>query len=460
MTSSPTPPDPARARRRRARLLQLLGLTVALVGLVGFWLDRDVQRTELSEEQRELLGVAEGASVLSFVLAGRDHTYYEGYSTPVLGADGNPLLDADGRVAAWNYTGPRGVDGNRTDTILYVSVVDDLVTLVAIPRDLYLEGLGTRINTVYATQGAEGLRATVQELLGLPVDYYAVISLDVFEHVVDALGGVEVNVPYRMLYTDHAAGLEIDLRPGAQLLDGEDAAGFVRFRETLRGDIDRLDRVKTLAYAVLERLRELNLRAVTLLPDVVDAVFDDVETNASPALVRELVPRLARLQLRSATLPTEEREGSAAAYYDRQAVEAFLAATFGGTARAWVDAPEAIVEVVDRSGRDGTGAAYVAQLVAMGVPEERLLLTEASFDPAPSRLVVTAPHWSDADYYADLLGLGKQQTDRLRAVQGREVGIQLVLGDDAGTPNPDPAAWTPLSDLALAPVAVPLAPAP
>ena len=281
MTSSPNPPpDPSRAGRRRSRLLQLLGLVVASVGLLGFWLDRDVTRTELNDFQRELLGVEEGTTVTSFVLAGRDRLYYPDLSTPAFGSDG--------RFLGWDYRGPRGLDGNLTDTILHVSVVGDVVTLIAIPRDLYLDAWQTRINSMYAYQGAEGLRRTVEELLGLPVDYYVVINLDLFENVVDALGGVEVNVPYRMLYTDRAAGLRIDLQPGPQVLDGEGAAGFVRFRETVRGDLDRLDRVKSLAFAMLQRVRDLNVRAVTVVPGLIDVFFADVETNASPALVREL----------------------------------------------------------------------------------------------------------------------------------------------------------------------------
>ena len=426
MKSSPGPrSDPARAQRRLSQLLQLVGLAVASVGLVGFWLNHDVKRTELNVFQRELLGVEEGTTVTSFVLAGRDRMYFADLSTPVLGADGS--------IIGGDYAGPRGVDGNLTDSILYVSVVGDVVTLIAIPRDLYIDAWQRRINSMYAVQGAEGLRRTVEELLGLPVDYYVVINLDLFENVVDALGGVEVNVPYRMRYSDRAGALYIDLHPGPQVLDGSAAAGFVRFRETPRGDLDRLDNVKRLAYAMLQRVRDLNIGAVTVLPELLDIFFNDVETNASPALVRELLPRLARIELRSATLPTYEREGSSAAFFDRREAEDFLAATFGGTGRTWVDAPEATVQVVDRSGREGTGAAYLERLVAMGVPEERLLLSEASFDPAPSRLVVTAPHWSDADYYATLLSVGKQQIDRLPAVAGHTIGIQLVLGDDART---------------------------
>jgi polyisoprenyl-teichoic acid--peptidoglycan teichoic acid transferase len=132
-----------------------------------------------------------------------------------------------------------------------VSIVNDDVTLIAIPRDLYLDAWQAPINAMYYYQGAEGLRRTVEEVLGLPVDYYAIINLDVFQHVVDALGGVEVNVPYRMRYVDVAGGLDIDLQPGPQTLDGKRAGDFVRFRETVRGDYDRIDRVKTLAFAML-----------------------------------------------------------------------------------------------------------------------------------------------------------------------------------------------------------------
>jgi len=204
----------------------------------------------------------------------------------------------------------------------------------------------------------------------------------------------------------------------------------------VRGDFDRIDRVKTLAFAMLTRVRQLNVRAVTVLPDLVETVLADVETNASPALLRDLLPRLGRLQIRSATLPTYELEGSSLLYTDRRQVEDFLAATFGGTPRDWSEPPEALLHVVDRSGRDGLGEAYLERLVSMGVPGERLLLTRASLDPAESRLVATAPHWEDADYYTALVGVGKQQIDRLPAVSGQPVGLQLILGQGAPDPSP------------------------
>jgi len=430
MTSSPaSTPDPVRRRRRLAWALQGVGLFVAIAGLVGFWSTRDVARAELTLSQRELLGVAGEDFTVSFVVAGRDRFYAEcpGCSTPI--------YNADGVIVGWRYSGPRSADGANTDTILYVQVVNDDVTIVALPRDLWMEGWNGRINSIFIRRGADGLRRAAEDVLGLPVDFHVIINLDIFKGIVDALGGVEVNVPHAMRYVDVAGGLNIDLRPGVQTLDGQGAADFVRYRQTHRGDFDRLDRVKVLAHAMLARVRSLHVGAIARLPALVDTFFDDVETNASPALVREMLPRVPRLRIQAATLPVVEQEDDTRLLVDRVIVDRFLAETFGGTARVMAEAPEVTLQVVNRSGREGLEVRYAERLIAMGVPAATLVLSSAPFDPTPTRLVATAPHWLDADFYADLLDVGKQQIDRLPAAHGRAVGLQLVLGDDAPEPG-------------------------
>jgi len=429
----PPQPDAVRRTRRLAWALQGLGLVLALAGLVGFWSTRDVARSELTLSQRELLGVAGEDFTASFVVAGRDRFYAdcEGCSQPIYGAEG--------AIVGWRYTGPRSADGTNTDTVLYVQVVNDDVTIIALPRDLWMEGWNGRINSIFFRRGADGLRRAAEDVLGLPVDYHVIINLDIFKSLVDALGGVEVNVPHAMRYVDVAGGLNIDLRPGVQTLDGQAAADFVRYRQTQRGDFDRLDRVKMLAHAMLLRVRELHVGAITRLPALVDTFFGEVETNASPALVRELLPRLPNLRIQAATLPVVEFEDDSRLYVDRSSVDAFLADTFGGTQRIVAEAPEVLVHIVNRSGREALEERYLARLVAMGVPEERLVTSTTSLDPAPTRVVALAPHWSDADFYADLLGVGKQQIDRLPAVLGRPVGLQLVLGEDAPEPGLTPS---------------------
>ena len=447
MTSSPPRrPDPSTRARRLAWTFQGLGLVVALVGLGGFWLTRDVARAELTLSQRELLGVAAEDFTVSFVVAGREPFYAdcEGCSMPIYG-DG-------GAIVGWRYTGPRSADGANTDTILYVQVVNDDVTIVALPRDLGMEGWNGRINSIFIRRGADGLRRAAEDVLGVPVDYHVIINLDIFERLVDALGGVEVTVPHRMLYTDRAAGLFIDLFPGVQRLDGAAAAGFVRYRQTIRGDFDRLDRVKLLAHAMLQRVRELHVGAITRLPSLVDTFFDDVETNASPALARELLPRVPHLRIQAATLPVVELEDDSRLLVDRARVDAFLAQTFGGTEREVAEAPQTLLHVVNRSGREGLEERYAERLAVMGVPSDRLLLSSGAVDPAPTRMLVTAPHWTDADFYADLLGIGKQQIDRLPSVAGLAVGLQLVLGEDAPEPG---AGGLPRSSEVVAEASVP-----
>src|SRR5690606_24019065 len=185
-------------------------------------------------------------------------------------------------------------------------------------------------------------------------------------------GGVTVDVPYRMYYRDTAGGMLIDFQPGPQHMDGVAASKFIRYRNTLRGDIDRIDNVKRLAYAMLQRLKEMNVRAVTLVPSLLDTYLSDVETNASPALVRQLATRLPNLRLvTTATLPVEEgttASGAQVVFSDPVTVNEFMAQTFDGVARDFSEPPEVGLLVTDRSGIAGLGQVYVDAIVAQGVP--------------------------------------------------------------------------------------------
>lgn len=415
--------------RTRARLITLLGVLVALAGLVGFWLTKDVARKDLSVDQRRLLGIDEDDFHVAFVVAGRDILYNV--------ESAEPVYRQDGTIIDWNWSGYSSSYGTLTDTILYVALNGDDLSMVAIPRDLYLTDQGRKINTMYAREGAEGLRREVEAVLGVPIDYYAIVKLDIFQNLVDALGGVTVDVPYRMLYDDNAGGLHIDFQPGPQHMDGEAASKFIRYRNSLRGDIDRIDNVKRLAYAMLARVKELNVRAVTTVPGLIDTFFQDVETNASLSLMRELAGRLPSLALTTtATLPiaTEDRvEGiGSVVLHDPAEVNRFMAATFGGEARPFVAAPEVTLLVTDRSGVPGLGEWYVERLRAFGLPDGALLLrTFDEADATPTRLLATLDSWADADYFAELLNVGKQQVDRFNPYQQQRYQVELVLGADA-----------------------------
>ena len=388
---------------------------------------------DLTAQQRDLLGLERGQSSLSFVVAGRDLLYEEGESIPI-------YSEEDGSIIGWDFQGVVREGGVNTDTILYVHLTGSELTLVAIPRDVFV-GPGTaRINGVFAREGADGLKRAVENLIGLPIDHHAIVDLRVFQDIVDALGGVTVNVPQRMYYQDTAAGLTIDFQPGPQTMTGEEASKFIRYRQFVRGDIDRLDNVKRLAYAMLARVKELNVRAVSLAPELARTYAERIESDANlVSLVTRLAPAIGDLQIRSATLPTieTERDGALGLTTDAIDVQTFLASTFGGTAARYDQPPERTLRIRNRSGSVGLGDWYASRLVALGIPETQLVVTEDTPEPSATRILATGPAWADAAYYAELLSTGKQQVERLPSTaDGRRVDLELVLGGDAQTRRP------------------------
>jgi polyisoprenyl-teichoic acid--peptidoglycan teichoic acid transferase len=406
----------------RSRLLQLLGIVIALAGLMGFWLTRDVERAVYTEETLQTINADQDDFKASFLIAGRDYDYTQAAGPCVKWQDGYCLERTRPGVARY---------GNRTDTMIYAQVVNEKVTMISVPRDIYLPHWQAKINDMYFYQGAEGLKRSVEEITGLPIDYYVVINIDIFKDLVDELGGVEVNVPYDMYYSDAAAGLSINLKEGPQTLSGEQAAGFVRFRHTARGDYDRIDNVKALAYAVLAKLKALNVSAASKVPELIDVVIKNVESNASGAIIRQMLPRLSGIQLQAATLPTYHVDGTNNESYDPETVASFLATAFGGEAKTFITPPDATLLITNRSGTEGLEERYRDRLEGMGVNAENIVTRSSTQDATPTRILALTNAWQDADYYTGLFGIGKQQKDSFPTVDDKEVGLELVLGTDA-----------------------------
>lgn len=134
--------------------------------------------------------------------------------------------------------GPR-----RSDTILLTAVRLDGsgATLISVPRDARVRLPGhhryTKINAAYAEGRLHLLRDTLAQprVLDASLPYYFVLDSTTVRHVVDALGGVTVDVPYDMHYDDNWGNLHINLRKGRQRLTGEQAVGFLRWRKNNRG---------------------------------------------------------------------------------------------------------------------------------------------------------------------------------------------------------------------------------
>ena len=148
------------------------------------------------------------------------------------------------------------IGNGRTDTILLVHVPalwsDTPTTIVSIPRDSYVpipDHGKDKINAAFAIGGAPLLAQTVERATGLRLDHYAEIGFGGFAALVDALGGVTVcpSAPIN----DPLAG--IDLPAGCQELNGRNALGFVRSRDTPRADLDRMVNQRQFMSSLLHR---------------------------------------------------------------------------------------------------------------------------------------------------------------------------------------------------------------
>ena len=152
-------------------------------------------------------------------------------------------------------------DVGRSDTLM-IATVDpkkDQAALLSIPRDtrVKINGHGwDKINAAYAYGGEKLTQRTVEDFLGVNMDHYIIINTHAFQKIIDAIGGIDIDVEKRMYYEDpwdDDGGLVIDLRPGKQHMDGKTAVTYVRFRDE-EGDIGRIKRQQKSMKACMDKI--------------------------------------------------------------------------------------------------------------------------------------------------------------------------------------------------------------
>lgn len=174
-----------------------------------------------------------------------------------------------------------GLEGKRTDTMMVVMLQpkEKSVHVINLPRDTYYpteghDGLGqSKLNATFGFKnggGTAGLKGAVQEITGLAIDYFVEVDYEGIEGIVNALGGVAVDVPFDMVYDDFQANppLHIDFKSGPQVIDGKSAIGYLRFRKSndgkvREGDIQRIERQQEFLKAAAAKSLSWRLPLVT-----------------------------------------------------------------------------------------------------------------------------------------------------------------------------------------------------
>lgn len=194
-----------------------------------------------------------------------------------------------------------GVDGGasleegRTDSLMVATFNKESrqVTLVSIPRDSYVDILiddedpfKDKINHAYAYGGIDTTIATVENLLDIPIDYYATINFDGIEDLVDAVGGVEIDV---LIPISGKATGNVELEPGVQVLNGKEALAYARMRkQDPAGDIGRAGRQQQVIEAIIHEATTIN--SFTKLNRIMNAVGENIRTNMTLSEASQLQP--------------------------------------------------------------------------------------------------------------------------------------------------------------------------
>ena len=229
---------------------------------------------------------------------------------------------------------------SRTDAIKFVSFdpEDKRLAVMSIPRDtrVNIPGHGFRkINEAVVYVGPELVSKIVSDLLGVPVDYYVLTNFEGFKKIVDAVGGVKFYVPQNMYYYDPADGTLIDLKKGEQLLDGDKALQFIRFRGYPNGDIDRTMHQQEFFKALAKKI--LQPSTVTKLHNLIPSINDAIDTNLGIVQMIKLAKaaqNFKNIEIVSQTLPGRfaEIDGISYWYVDpKKANEAVMALFRGET---------------------------------------------------------------------------------------------------------------------------------
>mgnify|MGYP000979478481 FL=1 len=227
--------------------------------------------------------------------------------------------------------------GTRTDTLMLFKVNFDSgkIDILSLPRDsrVLVRGKEDKINHAHAYGGPSLTIRTVEDFLGIDLNYYVKIDYNIVESIVDAIDGIEIDVPQRMSYRDPTdkPPLNINLQPGLQTLYGDDAHDFLRFRSYPDGD---LGRIKAQQYFMKELIKQtLQLKNIVKLPGLVETYFDNVETNIPMGLVLKGVGAAKNIDSENMTTNTitgtsRRINGLDYLIYDREETEAIVQEMF------------------------------------------------------------------------------------------------------------------------------------
>ena len=206
---------------------------------------------------------------------------------------------------------------NDTNLVGMFDTVAGKLNIVSLPRDMLVNvNLNIKkINQPYAAaknnsqDATQALLDTVADVLGYQVDMYAFVNIEAAADIVDAIGGVNFNIPFDMDWDAPDQDLYIHIKAGPQTLNGENFVNAMRFRMSndgshsyAGGDIERIEFQQQLLMALAQQL--LQIGNVLNIGEIYSAVMDNTETNVSLGNIAYLLEQFMKLSSDDITFQT------------------------------------------------------------------------------------------------------------------------------------------------------------
>lgn len=332
-------------------------------------------------------------------------------------------------------------DPKRTDTImlLHYNPKTKKATLVSIPRDtmVQLRGKNDKINAANFYGGVNMAVDTVQNLLGIKINYYVKIDLKGFIKLIDILGGVEMKIEHRMDYDDNTQNLHIHFTKGQTvLLNGQKAMEFFRWRENndgtglANGDLDRINIQHTFIQKVIDKIKSPAI--IPKIPSILTAIPENVDTNMAAQDILEYGYIFAKMDSSNINITTLKGQGKyigSVSYFiwdkdgDTELLSAIRENSDSGDFTN-VDRSSLKIQVLNGTGKTGLASQYAENLKQFGYAN---IVTGNTKKTSKSRVTVYA--LSQADYKEIKSDFSISNISDVTTEKGK-YDVVIVLGDD------------------------------
>jgi LCP family protein required for cell wall assembly len=344
------------------------------------------------------------------------------------------------------------IAGTRSDTIMVASIDPQTksVALVSIPRDLWVnipgctaaagcEGGQQRINVAHAVGGPELARTTVTSDFGIPIQFYARVDFRGFEQLIDAVGGVVVDVDWPVKDDEYPTAdygyQRIYFGPGPQLMDGASALEYARSRHGM-SDFARAGRQQKVLVSL--RNRALQMDMLSRAPELVGIIQNSLSTDISPVQMLSLAKLMSQIDRdhisdlvidTNYVTPFKGVDGADLLRPNTPAIRAAFAAAQRAAAQPEL---QARVEVLNGSGTVGLGQKAADYLTALGYNVVRIGAAERS-DYESSMVEVLGEDHQAAQALASALRVPSTAIASLPTPDSG-VDVRVVLGQDFRLP--------------------------